>query len=219
MATKPYWRCLSQTSDQALIPLRSPQTRLRLPSFPSKVVFTTSASYSSAHKRITTAKAGKTTPKRGEKQTFRKQSKKITEKGRPPDLGERKALRKRIVLSNTNAIEVKDMQDLRVESMVDMRLRGQVLGIPGPVVDQLRAAEAFKVSQGWGLFRRPGMLVRKETVNYGKLFEDLSEAGRDRTVRRVLVGEQGSGKSMMLLQAMTMAFLKGWIVINIPEGI
>ena len=122
------------------------------------------------------------------------------------------------MLSNVNALEVRDMQDLTLEAMIDMRLRGQVIGIPGPVVDQLRALEAFKVTQGWGLFRRPGMLVRRETVEYGRMFEDLSGESAGKVVRRVLVGEKGSGKSMMVLQAMTMALLKGWIVINIPDG-
>lgn len=133
-------------------------------------------------------------------------------------MGERKALRKRVVLSNVNALEVRDMQDLTAENMIDMRLRGQVIGIPGPVVDQLRALQAFKVSQGWALFRRPGMLVRRETVEYGRMIEDLSGESAGKVVRRVLVGERGSGKSIMVLQAMAMALLKGWIVINIPDG-
>ncbi|KAA6409102.1 MAG: mitochondrial ribosomal [Lasallia pustulata] len=140
-------------------------------------------------------------------------------KGRPPAVGERKALRKRVVLSNVNALEVRDMQDLTAENMIDMRLRGQVIGIPGPVVDQLRALQAFKVSQGWALFRRPGMLVRRETVEYGRMIEDLSGESAGKVVRRVLVGERGSGKSIMVLQAMAMALLKGWIVINIPDAV
>ena len=158
-------------------------------------------------------------PKRGEQRTFRLKKKKGGhDKGRPPAPGERKALRKRIVLSNTNAIEVHGMQDLSAETMIDMRLRGQMLGIPGPVVDQLRAVEAFKVSQGWGLFRRPGTLIRKETLAYGKLFDSLNSLPTCQNTRRILVGEKGSGKSMLLLQAMSMAFLKDWIVISIPDG-
>ena len=139
-------------------------------------------------------------------------------KGRPPAPGERKALRKRIVLSNVNALEVRDMQDLTTETMIDMRLRGHVIGIPGPMVDQLRALEAFKVSQSWGLFRRPGMLVRRETVEYGRMFEELSGESAGKVIRRVLVGDKGSGKSIMVLQAMAMDLLKGWIVVNIPDG-
>lgn len=110
------------------------------------------------------------------------------------------------------------MQELGAETMIDMRLRGQVLGIPGPVVDQLRAIEAFKVTQGWGMFRRPGVLMRRESVEMGKTVESLSDEKLGSTVRRVLSGERGSGKSMLLLQAMAMAFVKGWVVISIPEG-
>lgn len=140
------------------------------------------------------------------------------DRSKAPAVGERKALRRRIVLSNTNALEVQGMEDISVQSMLDEGSQGKVFGIPGSLVDQLRAVDAFKVSQGWGLFRRPGMLVRKETVEYGKLIEELSVKDNKKTVRRVLVGERGSGKSLMLLQAMTMAFLKKWTVVNISEG-
>lgn len=103
-----------------------------------------------------------------------------------------------------------------METLGKQELKGKVLGIPGEVVDQLRAVKAFKPTQGWGLFRQPGMLVRTETVEYGKLLEELQNTGKSK--RRVLVGERGSGKSLMALQAMTIGFLRGWTVINIPEG-
>jgi small subunit ribosomal protein S29 len=34
----------------------------------------------------------------------------------------------------------------------------------------------------------------------------------------VIDGDRISGKSMMLLHAITTAFLRGWIVLNIPDG-
>ncbi|MCJ1400335.1 37S ribosomal protein S23 mitochondrial [Xylographa trunciseda] len=159
-------------------------------------------------------------PRRGDKTTYSTKKKKraMESKGRPPAPGERQALRKRIVLSNTNALEVPDMQDLTAESVANTKLQGQVVGLPGPLVDQLRAIEAFKSSQGWGLFRRPGMLVREETVSHGKLVQSMSDPQDTRTIRKIYVGERGSGKSTMLLQAMTMAFLQNWVVINFPEG-
>ena len=82
----------------------------------------------------------------------------------------------------------------------------------------MRAVEAFKVAQGWPLFRRPAMLMRKDTFDMATEIENISIGTRGNTIRRVFVGERGSGKTTMLLQAMTMAFLKGWVVINIPEG-
>ena len=134
-------------------------------------------------------------------------------------IGERRALRKRIVLSNNNAIAVQGVSDFTPESIGDAQLHGQVVGLAVSTVDQLRAVEAFKRTQSWGLFRKPAMLVRKETIEYGQLFNELSEEGEPRRfIRRILVGERGSGKSMLMLQAMTMAFLKGWVVINLPEG-
>ena len=110
------------------------------------------------------------------------------------------------------------MRDLSAMTMIDGNMRGKVIGIPGPVVDQLRAIEAFKVSQGWGFYRRPGMLVREETIEYGQLFRSMSEEHEKGVVRRVLVGDRASGKSTLLLQAMSMAFVKQWVVVNIPEG-
>lgn len=223
MASTTCWRCLSRIANHTPSVLRSAPS-------PSPITLLSASFTTSAHhlQKPTPPKRGDrasrhTGHKRGEDAGFSLKSKRKRKdvnaaKGRPPAPGERKALRKRVVLSNLNALEVRDMQDLTTDAMVDMRLRGQVIGIPGPVVDQLRAVEAFKVSQSWGLFRRPGMLVRRETVEYGKLFEDLSREGAGKVVRRVLVGEKGSGKTVMVLQAMAMAMLKGWIVVNIPNG-
>ena len=110
------------------------------------------------------------------------------------------------------------MQDFTAELVVEAGLQGQVIGIPGPLIDRLRAVEAFKPTQSWSYFRRPGTLIRKETVQYGELFNETSQNGETRTVRRVIHGERGSGKTVLLLQAMIMAFLKDWVVINLPDG-
>lgn len=157
---------------------------------------------------------------KGVKQNFvkKKKPRQKVERSKKPAIGERKALRKRIVLSNTNALEVKGLNEITAQSMTDEKLRGSVLGIPGPLVSRLRVVEAFKVKQGWPLYWRPAMLMRKETMDMATEIENISLGTRDKTIRRVFVGERGSGKTMMLLQAMTMALLKGWVVINIPEG-
>jgi small subunit ribosomal protein S29 len=159
--------------------------------------------------------------------------------GKPPAPGERKAWRKRVVLSNTNALEV-EMREFdgalveewgREEEGEEMVLQGalalgndgegaegvvgQVVGLLGETVDSLRAVEAFKTTQGWGLFRRPGLLVREESVVVSR---KLVQAERE-TLRLVIDGERGTGKSLLLLHAMATAFVRGWIVLNIPEGI
>lgn len=62
------------------------------------------------------------------------------------------------------------------------------------------------------------MLMRRETIDLGRQIEGISKNGVSDTVRRVYVGERSSGKTVMLLQAMAMAMVKGWVVINIPDG-
>ncbi|TVY31334.1 37S ribosomal protein S23, mitochondrial, partial [Lachnellula subtilissima] len=163
-----------------------------------------------------TKKAGVT--KKGQKKSARIKSKvppKSTAK--PPMPGERKAMRKRIVLSNTNALEVDGMVDLSREMTEKLEKHvGKVVGLDGATVDGLRAAEAFKTTQGWGLFRRPGVLIREESVQLGKRMAGVEQ--RKETLRVVVDGAKGTGKSMLLLQAMATAFVRGWIVLNIPEA-
>ena len=216
-------RCVSRASDPALLAHRpAQQPRILFPA--SRALFSTSPSSlhdrgAGSSGRLKKSNKKDDVPTRGRSRNFiAKKKTGNLDRGKRPAVGERKALRKRIVLSNTNALEVHGMQDISVASIVDESLRGQVLGIPGPVVDQLRAIEAFKVPQSWALFRRPAMLVRRETVDFAKKMEEI-EKDKTKSIRRVMVGDRGSGKSLMLLQAMTMAFLKKWVVINIPNGI
>ena len=207
MSLQPCWRCLSRAPESAASYYLFSQTRLPA----STALFSTSTS---ALAKVTTP-----VPQRGARTTFikKKQKPKTDVKAKKPAPGERKAYRKRVVLSNTNALPVAGLEQFSVESLGTEELKGKVLSIPGEVVDQLRAVEAFKPTQAWGLFRQAGMLVRNETLQYAKLLGELQTEGN--TLRRVLVGERGSGKSLMALQAMTIAFLRGWTVINIPEGI
>ena len=219
MSLQTCWRCLVRASS----PLYQTRRPTQQPSilYPgSTATFTTSPSLSilPPKRKPGVQKVDKNA--KGSKNTFTRKRKKPQNatRARRPEIGERRALRKRIVLSNINALEIQGLKDITAQSLTDESLRGQVLGIPGPVVDQLRAVEAFKVAQGWPLFRRPAMLMRKDTFDMATEIENISLGTQDRTIRRVFVGERGSGKTVMLLQAMTMAFLKGWVVINIPEG-
>ena len=119
-------------------------------------------------------------------------------------------------MSNTNALEVQGLQDVNATNMLDEGLHGQVLGHSGQTLDSLIVSEAFKPTQGWNLFRRPATLVRKETLQMAKYIDQAGS--KSQTLRKIIHGEKGSGKSVLALQAMSMAFLKGWIVIHIPEG-
>ena len=220
MTSTTCWRCLAFNSKRQWYIQHSKSLQFSGTHSQLIAAFTTSTTLKASpliKKPPVSARAA--APKRGERTTFVVKKKPRPQRtDKPPAVGERRALRKRIVLSNTNAIEVRDMKDVDTESMIDEKLRGQVLGIPGPIIDQLRAAQAFKNTQGWGLFRRPGTLIRQETVDHGKLIESISTRDKPQIARNIFVGEKGSGKSILILQAMTMAFLKKWIVINIPDG-
>jgi small subunit ribosomal protein S29 len=93
---------------------------------------------------------------------------------------------------------------------------GKMVSIRVEVIDQLRTCEAFKSSQNWSLFRSPHMLVRKETVDLAKQMTEAIE--KKETLRLVVTGDRGSGKSILGLQALATGFMNKWVVINIPEG-
>ncbi len=135
---------------------------------------------------------------------------------------EAKAARRRIILTNNNALQVTSLKDLDKTNVMSQENEGQVMGLPEEVVDALRAADAFKRTQGWSLFWRPAVLIRKESTKLAKIFEEVEESissGQGKkTTRRVISGERSSGKSALLLHGMTIAFLRGWFVVNLPEG-
>ncbi|KAJ4352704.1 hypothetical protein N0V95_004029 [Ascochyta clinopodiicola] len=161
-------------------------------------------------------------PKKGVKSLNTKKGKSAfsADSGKRPSPGERKAQRKRIVLSNDNALEVSSLKNLDKSNVLSPQHEGRVMGLPEPVVDALRHVEAFKTTQGWSFFRRPAVLMRKEAIQLAALFKEAEEAaaGKDKkTIRRILTGQRMSGKSTLLLQGLSMAFLRQWFVISLPE--
>jgi small subunit ribosomal protein S29 len=189
----------------------------------SRAAFSTSSSLSAQPVKKKASVAGR--PAAGAGKTLRLTKNKRAATARPPAVGERRALRKKVVLSNTNALEVK-LQDLRTATTRSAQLgqlQGNVLGLENNTVDALRALEAFKPTQGWALFHRPATLVRKETVELAGDVEWIAEAQSKpdvpaRIVRKMLFGERGSGKSVLQLQALAMASLRKWVVVHIPEA-
>ncbi|KAI9808305.1 MAG: hypothetical protein M1825_004762 [Sarcosagium campestre] len=147
--------------------------------------------------------------------TLKLKKKVVVKTGKPPAPGERKALRKRVVLSNSNALEVPDVSELSLENVADQSSIGSMMSFSGLQVDQLRAADAFKPIQKWSLFRKPSVLSRTETVEIAKLL--VAHQGAN-TINRLYTGDRASGKSILLLQAMAMALHKEWVVISIPEA-
>jgi small subunit ribosomal protein S29 len=151
---------------------------------------------------------------------FRLKKVKQPERPKGPPVEEHRAMQKRIVLSNPNALEVAGMKDLSPETMGDESLRGSMLGLPTAMLDQLRAAGAFKPKQGWGIFRRPGTVMRHDALEMGKMMDGVTGEGADKgkAFKKIVTGAKGTGKTVHLAQAMTMALLKGWVVFTVPEG-
>lgn len=179
---------------------------------------TSAASFSTAPALLAAGKGSKGTHiVRGKAKKNYKKGSGAPVKARTPGPGERKAFRKRVQLSNNNAVPVSGFGELEEGSMASDESNGKVLGMPDRVVDQLRALEAFRPRQSWGLFRRPHMLVRSETVQLGKMLE--SAKADKSTLKLVVSGGKVTGKSTMLLQAMSHALLNNWVVIHIPEGL
>lgn len=148
------------------------------------------------------------------KKSYKKKTNAVAVK--KPNPGERKAFRKRIQLSNNSALPVSGTDDLGPDTLTKAESRESMVALPDQVVDQLRALEAFKTTQTWGLFRRPHFLVRGETVELvGKI---QSAAAEKKAFKGVLVGSKLSGKSVAMLQAMAHALMNGWVVLHIPEG-
>ncbi|KAI0102856.1 mitochondrial ribosomal death-associated protein 3-domain-containing protein [Nemania sp. FL0031] len=204
MAGQNCWRCLYRPSQRLLLAPLSTSA-----STPTSAAFSTSASlFARAAEPIRHTRSGK--------RLVLGKKKKVQDKTKPPLPGERKAFRKRIQLSNDNALEVPGLDVLSPENAVDPESIGKIVGIPAEVVDQLRACEAFKSSQNWSLFRSPHMLVRKETVDLAS--QMTSAIANKETLRLVVTGSRGSGKSILGLQALATGFMNNWVVINIPEG-
>lgn len=148
------------------------------------------------------------------KTSYKKKTNIVT--GKKPAPGERKAFRKRIQLSNNNALPVAGLDELAPGTMATSESRGRVFALPDQLVDQLRALEAFKPTQSWNLFRRPHFLIREETVDLTAKMNDCKE--KKDTLRCVLTGSRLSGKSLIQMQALSHALLNDWLVIHIPEG-
>ncbi|KAK7729267.1 hypothetical protein SLS53_009298 [Cytospora paraplurivora] len=215
MSSQNCWRCLLRPSSVAAqsTPASSPRHMVPMATTIIQTPASASAPFSTTA-RPQAAGQHQRTGKRMKLSKFKK-AKDIV-RGKTPLPGERKAWRKRIVLSNNNAVPVHGALRLDAENMVSPESAGRVFKIPEDTIDQLRAAEAFKSSQTWGLFHSPHVLVRPETVHLCARMKE--ESGKGQTLRAVISGEKAAGKSIVLLQAMANAFQNGWIVINIPEA-
>ena len=196
----------SHTAPQATVP--NPVQRRDFSTTPSARVANTQFGQKPVAKKGVHRVAGKKI------QVARKERSKFTTPLASP--GERKAFRKRIVLSNNNALPVL-LGPAHASSFSDPENVGKILSLQlSTSVDRLRTAAAFKPTQSWPLFHRPAVLVRKETVD---LCQRMNAAiGDKRWLRIIISGDRVAGKSILMLQAMAHAYENNWIVLHIPEG-
>lgn len=179
-------------------------------------MFTTTSPFLAAGPKKSSVRTG---VQKGQRNTVVRKNRTIQKPtGRRIEPGERKAFRKRVVLSNTNALEVEGLQELTAESLQNAdEVRGKMMALPGSIVDSLRAVDAFKPTQCWHMYRKPAVMMTEEAVELAKTMTE-SVSKQKSTARRIIVGERMCGKTTFLLQAMSMAFLKGWVVVNLPDG-
>ncbi|KAI2636119.1 mitochondrial ribosomal death-associated protein 3-domain-containing protein [Xylaria nigripes] len=207
MASASCWRCLPRPSQRLLL---APVSVAAPP-------ISTSAAFSTSARQLSKAADSVSTRHiRTGKRLVLGSKKKPHVRSRPPQSGERKAFRKRINLSNNNALEVPGLSKFETTSHELPDAAGKIFAIPTEIIDQLRTCEAFKPSQNWDLFRAPHMLLRQESVEMIKQMKEAIE--KKETLRMVVTGNRGTGKSIVGLQALATGFLNNWLVINLPEG-
>ncbi|KAK2750175.1 37S ribosomal protein S23 mitochondrial [Myotisia sp. PD_48] len=224
MSSSCCWSCFSKLRPSPSLPLRG---AFRLPVRQPTTTTATSAFHTSSILNALPAKKSKSQeagPKYRESRATRvvRKTKANKHLRRTPD--ERKAISHRIILTNNNALEVPSLRELSASNLSENALKGEVVALPGTLQDQLKAVQAFKRSQGWSFFRRPCVLMREETIELAQLMGELeggaAEEKKERSASMNLVtGDRGTGKSVHLLQAAAMAFLKNWVVVTIPDAI
>ncbi|KAH9994905.1 mitochondrial ribosomal death-associated protein 3-domain-containing protein [Xylariaceae sp. FL0662B] len=209
MASTNCWRCLARPSQRLLVPASITSSSA---SSAPVAAFTTSATRQAPREGA----GGRAKHIRSGKKSILGKKKRQIDRTKPPLPGERKAFRKRIQLSNDNALAVPGLQEMTTKNLVNPNSVGRVVGLPPAIVDQLRACEAFKPTQNWHLFRSPHLLIRHETVD---LVNQITDAiAKKETLRTVITGEKGSGKSILGLQALSAGFMNEYVVIHIPEA-
>lgn len=181
---------------------------------PRKAAFSTSSTLLAAQKKAVPAAARRKTL------TLSKNVR--SSGGGKLESGERKASRKRLVLHNPNAVPVTGLVDLQTKDSAAIdnlkSAGGQVLGIDEQTVKALQTLGAFKHTQGWKLFHRPATLMRSDTLKLAQELKAVDTSAESTMVRKIIYGEKGSGKSVLLLQLMAMALQRGWFVVAIPNA-
>ncbi|KAJ6259861.1 37S ribosomal protein S23 [Drechslerella dactyloides] len=103
---------------------------------------------------------------------LKKNKKKVHIVVKKPEIGYRRALRKAIVLANSNA-PVLDLPDLTAEDIVNPASVGKAFNINVEDLEKLRQLEVFQKKQLWQFFSRPTTFVRNESVGIARAMESV----------------------------------------------
>lgn len=107
-----------------------------------------------------------------------------------------------------------ELKQLTPDSFTDEAI-GTVFETPTNLVTQLRALDMLQKRGGYQFFSQIASVMRKPSV---ELAEMITKNGSSSCRRAVIDGPPGSGKSVALLQMVTLALSKQWVVIAIPRA-
>jgi small subunit ribosomal protein S29 len=199
-----------------------PSTLHQLSRLAPTATFTTSAPALEKSSKPAVKGMGRNAQQSGQQRLGRNAGPPVDTKPKAPfKPGERREIRERIVLSNTNAPSV-DLPELTAADSTLEAAVGRVFAFGARDIDRLRELDGFRRSQDWKFFHRPSTVLRKESLRLGEMLawiQQQEEHPQTKCERLILTGPKGSGKSVLLLQAMALALQREWVVINIPNGI
>ncbi|TGJ70836.1 37S ribosomal protein S23 mitochondrial [Orbilia oligospora] len=176
MASSACWRCTGRALLQSSTRSRScSATRLTRP-----VILPSSSSSSSTtpvdtrsfHTTPAGQKGGNMRKPAVNKPLNLKAKKKTVTSAKKPEPGYRRAIRKAIVLSNSNAPNL-ELPELTSEVLVDTESVGKVFAINMEDLEKMRALETFQKRQGWQFFYRPTTFIRNESVGIARAMESV----------------------------------------------
>ena len=203
------WRCLRTSA------LRSALTT------PVAVAsFSTTPAFAAEPKKAKAGAKKGAPPNKMQRQNVSRGPAKVESKKGVYKIGERKEIRNRIVLSNTNA-PLLTLPPFTVETSLHEPAVSSVFAFTDTDIDRLRAIGGFQRSQDWKYFNRPSTVLRHETLVLSEMMERVQggeDAPQGAFARLIVTGPKGSGKSVYMLQAMALAIQRNWVVINIPKG-
>lgn len=161
------------------------------------------------------ATKGKAAPKKAAKQSFaKKQKSKDTSSGTAASAFAAKVGSSRASAKLTPDATKVDLSPITPTIFTKDHV-GTVFETPANVVAQLYSLDVLERQSGYQYFSQIATVLRHPSVELAELLE---QDGSSRDRRILLDGAPGSGKSIAMLQAITFALQKKWVVISIPRA-